>query len=27
MLEYYAPLMEFLERENQGRDCTFPGSE
>jgi len=27
MLAYYAPLMEFLERENQGRDCSFPDAE
>ncbi len=25
MLEYYAPLMAFLEQENRGRDCTWPG--
>ncbi len=25
MLEYYAPLMEYLRQQNQGRDCTWPG--
>ncbi|MCA9604886.1 MAG: M2 family metallopeptidase, partial [Myxococcales bacterium] len=24
MLEYYAPLMEYLQRQNQGRDCSWP---
>jgi peptidyl-dipeptidase A len=25
MLEYYRPLMAYLEEQNQGRDCTWPG--
>jgi len=25
MLEYYQPLMAFLEQQNQGRDCAWPG--
>lgn len=25
MLEYYRPLSEFLARENEGRDCSWPG--
>jgi peptidyl-dipeptidase A len=24
MLEYYAPLMAYLEQQNQGRACTWP---
>lgn len=27
MLEYYRPLMTYLEQQNQGRDCTWPGPE
>lgn len=27
MLEYYQPLMAFLEEQNEGRDCTWPGPE
>lgn len=25
MLEYYRPLMSYLEEQNQGRDCAWPG--
>ena len=27
MLEYYAPLRDYLAAQNEGRDCTWPGAE